>query len=424
MQQKELNFFIKAAPLLLVLFIDGMGLGLVIPILNGLIFDPNSQFIKSISLSPHIHNLIYGAVIGIFMMCWFFGAAVLGDLSDQIGRKKSLIICLVGAFLSYVLSAFAVIGHSLLLLILGRVVAGFTSGSQPIAQAAIIDLSTEENKARNIGYILLSLSLGFIFGPLLGGILSDRHLVPWFNFATPFYFAAIISFLNILILMVLFNETFVSKATTFAIRPYQAITIFISAFRNIKVRNLSILFFIFIFGWSSFYSFISLYLLKKYAFSPTWVSLFMAAMGIGFGIGTGFLVNYIAKFYSLRDSYIYCTVLSAIFTFAILFFHSSALNWLFVILLATFVATAYSCILTLFSNQVDAASQGWVMGITGSVMAFVWAVNGVSVGIVAAANAAWPLYISGICLLIAALATYFLYKPSREADQLHPIVRH
>ncbi|ATN85195.1 hypothetical protein AYO29_01045 [Coxiella burnetii str. Schperling] len=102
------------------------------------------------------------------MICWFFGAAILGDLSDTVGRKKALLVCLIGSFLGYLLSAFAVGIHSLTFLILGRVIAGFTAGSQPIAQAAIVDVSSEAHKARNIGLILLAISLGLSSGPSLG----------------------------------------------------------------------------------------------------------------------------------------------------------------------------------------------------------------------------------------------------------------
>ena len=104
------SFFKSACQLLLVpLLIDGMGLGLVFPIMNGLIFDPQSNFLSGESITPTMHNVIYGAIVSIFMLCWFFGAAVLGDLSDKIGRKKSLLICLMGTFLGYLLSAFAVV---------------------------------------------------------------------------------------------------------------------------------------------------------------------------------------------------------------------------------------------------------------------------------------------------------------------------
>ena len=408
MQSKP--FFVLAGPLLLVLFIDGMGLGLVIPVLNGLIFDPNSQFLPANDFSPLMHNVIYGAIISIFMLCWFFGAAVLGDLSDQIGRKKSLIICLLGAFLSYLLSAWAVNASSLTLLLLGRVIAGVTSGSQPIAQAAIIDLSTPETKARNLGFILLSLSLGFIFGPLFGGLLSDKNISPYFNFATPFYFAALISFINIVFLYLFFNETFVSKTTTLKINIYQAIHIFISAFKHEKVKFLSILFFVYIFGWSSYYSFISLFLLKVYGFSSTEVSLFMAVMGLGFGLGTGFVVNRLAKRFPLREIYIYCTIISAATILCMLLIPNVLSFWLLVAPLACAISVSYTAILTMFSNAVDEKSQGWVMGITGSVMAFDWAVNGILVGMVAAWDVYFPMYIAMIVLLLAGMLSFKLTK--------------
>lgn len=410
MQSK--SFFVLAGPLLLVLFIDGMGLGLVIPVLNGLIFDPNSQFLPANNFSPMMHNIIYGAIISIFMLCWFFGAAVLGDLSDQIGRKKSLIICLAGAFLSYVISAFAVNLSSLSLMILGRIIAGFTSGSQPIAQAAIIDLSTSKTKARNLGYILLSLSLGFIFGPLFGGLLSDKSIFPSFDFATPFYFAALVSFVNIILLWFLFNESFVSRSTTLAINPYQAINIFISAFKNEQIKYLSILFFIYIFGWSSYYSFVSLFLLKVYELSSTQVSLFMAVMGVGFGIGTGFVVNRLAAIFPLREIYIYCSILCAVIIVIMLLIPSALSFWVLVAPLACCISVSYTSILTLFSNAVDEKSQGWVMGITGSVMAFDWAVNGVIVGVAAAWNAYYPMYIAALVLFLAGILTFKLFKKS------------
>src|ERR1700733_3216111 len=97
------NFLIAAAPLLLILFIDGMGLGLVFPILNNLIVDTHSHFIAA-SLSEHARDLIFGVIVAIFMLSWFFGAPYLGDLSDNIGRKKSLMICLIGQEIGYLIS--------------------------------------------------------------------------------------------------------------------------------------------------------------------------------------------------------------------------------------------------------------------------------------------------------------------------------
>lgn len=415
--QKSKNFFITAAPLLLVLFIDGMGLSLVVPVLNALMFDPQSQFFSGLILSTGMHNFIYGLIISVFMLCWFFGAALLGDLSDSIGRKKALMICLFGAGFSYLISAVAVVCHSITLLLVGRIIAGLTSGSQPIAQAAIVDLSDESNKARNIGFILMVLSLGFILGPLFGGILSDNRLVSWFDFSTPFYFAAIISFGNIILLYFLFEESFTAKTGKISLRFYRAIEVFISAFQHERIKKLSVVFFIFIFAWSSFYSFISVFLIKSYAFTPTKISLYMALMGGGFCFGTGIMVQYLTKRFPMADIFKYTTLWSALFALLIALIEQEWVSWIFVAPLACGVSLAYSVVITLFSDQVDADSQGWVMGITGSIMALVWAVNGIVVGVVAAWGVSLPTLISGITLIASVVCYHFFPQPAKEVTK-------
>ncbi len=124
----------RVSPLFLVLFIDGMGLSLLFPIIDSLIIDPSSPFLPALTTLSY-REFLYGLVVGIYMICWFFGASIMGDLSDTAGRKKTLIICLSGACIGYALSGVAVTVENIYLLILGRIMAGFTAGSQPIAQA-------------------------------------------------------------------------------------------------------------------------------------------------------------------------------------------------------------------------------------------------------------------------------------------------
>lgn len=397
------SFFLAAAPLLLIIFIDSMGLGLVFPILNALIIDPNSHFLSPL-VSETSRNFIFGCVVSVFMLCWFFGAAYLGDLSDQIGRKKSLLLCLVGACIGYLTSAFGVMIDSLALLVIGRIIAGFTAGSQVIAQAAIIDLSTPENKSRNIGSILFASALGFILGPLIGGFFSSSQMFSWFNFSTPLYFSAFISFLNAALLWILFRETFISKNKT-SIKLHRAISIFISAFQNHKVRSLSIILLIMIFGWSSFYSFISMFLLKRYSFTTTNIDYFMALMAVGFGFGTGVLVNYFNKYLSLKTTTQLGLIIASLCFLITALTDKPIFAWLCVFPAGAAIALAYSTLLTAFSNQVDEDSQGWVMGITGSISAFAFGVNGFLVGIIANVSPVAPLLISASCVAVSFLLT-------------------
>ena len=401
-------FYLAAGPLFLILFIDGMGLGLVFPVLNALIINPSQSFLSP--ATTHImRNFIFGSIISIFMFCWFFGAAFLGDLSDIIGRKKSLMICLLGASLGYVLSLLGTLFSSVGLLIFGRVIAGFTSGSQSIAQAAIVDISTSEKKSQHIGLILLSSSLGFIVGPLIGGFLSDKEIVSWFSFSTPFCFAAIMSLLNAALLHLLFHETFV-QTKKMTIQWHHAIRIFTSAFTNKHVKELSVIFLIMMFGWSSFYSFISMFLYTRYDFSPLRISAFMALMGLGFGIGTGVIINYCTAHFTLKKIIVVSLLLTALAGFIIVITHHAIYAWSLVTPLVAALAVAYSAIITLFSNQVDADSQGWIMGITGAIMAFAFGITGLLVSTIADLNPDMPLIISAVSLTISALLLAVWYR--------------
>lgn len=406
-QQKSL---LSMLPLFLVLFIDGMGLGLLFPILNSLIIDPSAGFLPA-NISEGLRDFYYGLTIGIFMICWFFGAAVLGDLSDGIGRKKSLMICLVGAFLGYLLSAFAVVLQSFWALIAGRVIAGFTAGSQPIAQAAIVDVSSEEHKARNIGLILLSVSLGFVFGPVFGGMLSDPRLVSWFNFSTPLYFAAFISLLNAILLYFSFNETFTQAHDKIAIRWHHAIQIFNSAFKHPGIQRYSIVMLIMIFGWSNYFSFIPLYLLQVYHYSAMQNSLFLAVLGLGFSVGCGFVVDWCTLRFNFNNVVVVGLLVTAVNVLFILLSQQEWIAWAATFVIGISLSVAYSVLLTIFSDQVSKDEQGWVMGVTGSIMALCFGITSLFTGIIAQVGASLPMMLAFIGLSSSAILL-FLVKPA------------
>ncbi|VVC76698.1 Tetracycline resistance protein, class C [Aquicella siphonis] len=406
------RFFLAAAPLFLVLFIDSMGLGLVFPIMNALVVDPNAHFVSG-QISASMRNIIFGLTIAIYMFCWFFGAAILGDLSDQMGRKRALMICLIGAVFGYLLSALSVIFQSLTLLIVGRIIAGFTAGSQSIAQAAIVDISSSEHKARNLGLMLFVISMGFVFGPLAGGVLSDQDLSSSFNYATPFYFAAAISLINAVLLQLFFRETF-TRTEKLRFKLSHSLEIFVSAFTHEKVRELSIILLVMIFGWSSFYSFIPMFLLHVYHFNSLQTGIYMGVMGAGFGIGTGLLVERCTRYFSLRQCTMGGALIAAIASALTLAAPDIHFVWFYIIPLAIAMAIAYSTILTLFSNQVDEKSQGWVMGITGSIMAFAFGINGILVAMLANLDIRIPLVLSAAGLTLSALLMKLLFKGSEK----------
>lgn len=251
--------------------------------------------------------------------------------------------------------------------------------------------------------------MGFICGPLIGGILSDTALIPWVNFSTPLYFAAILSLANAILLWYLFFETFEPKAHV-KIKLHRAIEVLIDGFKNEKVRELCIVMLTMIFGWSGFYSFISMFLLRQFHYLPINIAYFMAAMAIGFGIGTSYLVNVCTKRFSLKNIVTVGLAVSALAVIAVAASKQIIVAWIFVVPIGATIAVAYSTILTLFSNQVDENSQGWVMGIAGAIMAFAFGINAFLLGIFAQYQASIPILISGIGMGISAILMWCFRK--------------
>lgn len=396
---------LKLMPLFFVIAIDSMGLGILFPILSSLLINHQSDFLSHTS-PDFTRELWYGITIGIYMIAWFFGSAMLGDLSDTMGRKKSLMICLIGASFGYLISAVAIMLHSLVFLIVGRVIAGFTAGSQPIAQAAIVDVSTDDTRAKNIGYVLLAVSIGFVLGPVMGGILSDQHLVSWFNYATPLFLAGILSLINCFLLYFSFEETFI-HSKKIKIRFHYALQIFKEAFESKRIRMLSLVLLVETIGWSEYFTFISQFLLRRFHYSAQEISFFIAVLAVGFSIGFGFLVNPASKYFNLKKCVITNLWIAAILCLFTAITRNTALIWIAAVMMGMSVAVLYSLLITLFSNQVNSDEQGWVMGITNSVGALSFGITSFMSGFVTNFGPAVPIYLACAGLGAAAIILYF-----------------
>jgi len=164
------------------LLIDITGLGLIIPVVPKLIQELTGGGISQASS--------YGGWLTFtFAIMQFIFSPVLGGLSDQYGRRPVLLVALLGFALDYLFLAFA---PTLAWLFIGRALAGITGASITTATAYIADISTNENRAQNFGMIGAAFGLGFIVGPVIGGLLGSMGA------RVPFMVAAALTFLNFL----------------------------------------------------------------------------------------------------------------------------------------------------------------------------------------------------------------------------------
>lgn len=132
-------------------------------------------------------SVYFGYFIGAYALMQFVASPVLGALSDKYGRKPILLMSMCGAGLDYIFMAFS---PTLALLFIGRVISGLTGASMTVASSYMADISDDSNRSANFGMIGAGWGVGFILGPMLGGLLGT-----W-GPSAPFLLAAVLSLLN------------------------------------------------------------------------------------------------------------------------------------------------------------------------------------------------------------------------------------
>ncbi|MFM2125445.1 MAG: hypothetical protein RL328_1896, partial [Acidobacteriota bacterium] len=162
------------------LFLDILGIGLIVPILPKLV-----ETLQGGSVAAASHT--YGLLAALYGLMQFICSPLLGSLSDRFGRRPVILASLFGSGLDYLLLAFA---PNLTWFFIGRLIAGVTGANFSAATAYIADISPPEKRAANFGIIGAAFGLGFIAGPALGGWLGNDNL------RMPFFAAAGLTLLN------------------------------------------------------------------------------------------------------------------------------------------------------------------------------------------------------------------------------------
>ena len=405
----------RIAPCFFAIIIDAMGFGLVYPTMTALFTDPNSP-VLSPNVTVHMRQFYLGVSFLLYPLCMFFGTSFMADLSDKYGRKNILIVCMIGIALGFFLMGFGVTASSLSLLFIGRALSGFMAGSQPVAQAAITDLSDASTKVRNMTIISMSYCVGVILGPLLGGFLADRALVSWFDFSTPFYAAAILSLIAVLWVALGFKSTSVSQAAkAVKISLARPITLFIEGVKHPLIRKLALVYLVMQLGYSIFFQYIVVYMQQAFHYSPSQLGAVNSMMGIGFGVGLLVGMPLVIKRAKTITIALYTMLALGIVQSISGLVPGAAIQWVMAFLVATIDIMAFSTILTLFSDSVNENKQGWAMGIANAMMALSWTVTGFGSNLLHLVGANGLIFIGGILILLAFVGLKWIFAPAFAA---------
>ncbi len=414
----------KALPIVLfTVFLDVLGVGILIPVLPQLIY---KIFIPQ-GFSYNSALITLGWLTAIYPLMQFFATPILGQLSDRYGRKRVLGLSLFGTGIGYMAFAIAVITKNIPLLFIARGFDGVTGGNISVARAVVADVSEPEHRTRNFGLIGACFGLGFVLGPYLGarlaapgvsffGLFNTPH---WFSAATPFWFTAILSFINVLLLLKFLPET--HKHINHKLK-----LVWGKSIDNIKKAALSpglrVVFsanFLFWGGFTFFTTFFQIYLIQKLNFKQNNIGDFFAYIGIWIAISQATLTPLLARF---KNSSI--LRVSIFGTGIALFLQLMPNNTAQLLMVAPFIAIFNGLTLanatSLVSKSVGPEIQGEVLGIDASVQALAQSIPAIISGYVATLGINVPVIVGGATIIFGGIIFNLFYRQPKKL--LHQVV--
>ena len=354
----------KRSPLVVIfttIFIDLLGFGIVIPVLpfyaEGTRFNATPRTVGLLFASYSIMQLIF--------------SPVLGRLSDKYGRRPVLLVSIIGTGIGFLILGFAT---TLWMLFLGRILDGISGGNISTAQAYIADITAKEDRAKGMGLIGAAFGLGFIFGPAIGGILSQ-----W-GIEVPFLFAAGLCFANALLLYFTLPETVTrdhpARTSAAAARGF---TQLINSLRQPRLGFILTIYFLFIVAFSIMTTSFSLYTMFRFGYDAQHNGYLFAYVGIIAVIIQGGLIGRLVK----RFGELALVIVGALFFAGALFavpFVGPQSGGLLALLIGGGIFSLGNSLSTpalnsLASKSVGAADQGSVMGVLQSVSSLARAVG-------------------------------------------------
>jgi len=385
------------------MLIDITGWGIIIPVIP--------KLIKELIHGDISEAAKYGGWLTFaYAITQFVFAPVIGSLSDKFGRRPVILFSLLGFSLDYLLLAFS---PTITWLFVGRIIAGITGASITTASAYIADVSTPENRAKNFGMIGAAFGLGFIIGPVLGGLLGQ------YGSRVPFYAAAILCMLNFLYGYFILPESLsIENRREFDIKRANPV----GSFLNLKKypKLLGLVFAVFILYTASHavqgnWSYFTMY---KFNWDEKMVGISLGIIGLLVGIVQGLLIRWInPRLGNVKSIYLGM----ALYSIGMFLFAFASQSWMMFVFLIPYClgGIAGPALQAVISTQVPPSEQGEIQGTLTSLMSasaivgppmmssvFYFFTHKEAPFIFAGA----PFVLGGVGMLVSAVIAYFSLK--------------
>ena len=381
-------------PVLFIMFtvmIDAMGIGLIMPVMPDLMVEVGGGTLGAAALWGGLLSTSFAA------MQFLFGPVV-GGLSDRFGRRPILLVSLVAMAADYLLMAVA---GTIWLLLIGRIIGGITAATHSTANAYIADISKPKEKSANFGLIGAAFGLGFVLGPLIGGLLAE------YGTRAPFYAAAILSGLNALFGWVVLKETVTDAIRRpFSLKRANPFGAFKALSKLPMIGTLLGVYFFYSIAHTVYPAIWSYFGKERFDWDPATIGLSLGLFGIMMAVVQGFLIRPAIKYLGERGTIIYGLFFDII-AFGFLSLLTSGTVALFFIPVAALAGIVSPALQGLMSQAVGDDQQGELQGALTSLSALAMIISPMLMTSTFAAFASEtaPFYMPGAPFLLALILT-------------------
>lgn len=398
--KNKFNFSPKII-ILFTVFLDVLGIGLIVPILP--------YYVESFNVPDIVVTMLFAT----FSLCAFFSAPILGIISDKKGRRPVLLVSLASSAIGWLIFAFS---GTLFGLFLGRIIDGLAAGNISTAQNYLIDISKDKkDQTKNLGLIGAIFGIAFIIGPLVGGVLS--HI----SMKLPFVIVGIMATVNTILAFFFLPETNHNKnPNKISLNPFLPI---IKAYKNKNILPLYLAWLFFGVAISLNQSIFALYITKVFSWTVVASGFLMTLVGIVVSFNQAFMIRKVWLRY-FKESFLMIWMLVP---FALGYF-VMALPFKFAFLLGLIVtAFGQSLMRVVMNSQIIGFSlkneQGEMMGILSSLMSLSMILGPILGGVIYEVHASLPFVLAGIILFITFIFIFKTYKHiiPKEHVEIEPV---
>jgi DHA1 family tetracycline resistance protein-like MFS transporter len=388
------------------MLIDITGWGIIIPVIPKLIQELIHGDVSEAAK-------IGGWIAFSYAITQFIFSPIVGNLSDKFGRRPIILLSLFAFGLDYILLALA---PTITWLFIGRIIAGISGASITTASAYIADVSTPENRAKNFGMIGAAFGLGFIIGPVVGGLLGQ------YGSRVPFYAAAVLCLLNFLYGYFILPES-LSKDNRreFNLKRANPIGAFLNLRKYPQLIGLVLSIFLLYVASHAVHSNWSYFTMYQFNWDEKMVGLSLGAVGLLVGIVQGGLIRWINPRLGNEKS-IYVGM--ALYSIGMFLFAAATESWMMFVFLIPYClgGIAGPAMQAVISSQVPANEQGEIQGTLSSLMSASSIVGPPLMSMVfyyfthneaPFQFAGAPFVLGGILMVVSTVIAYLSYKKSK-----------